>query len=189
MIGADLVDPSADFARKLCLAKVAASLPFEIAEARFGSGDIDGLMEDVVSAVEAVAAESDVVVVEGLDPGIGGGMSDTLNSAMCRSLDAQRLIVLPGQGQDENALAASISKIARSYAGERAPAGVLINKHDRVFPLKRLWRVCAMRDGHHCLLLALSAGTAPSCSASFRYCAGSRLRSRACGISGNLAGS
>ena len=82
VVGADLVDPSADFARKLCLSKVACLFRSEMAEARFGSGDTDGLMEEVVSAVEAVAAESDVVVVEGLDPGIGGGMSDTLNSAM-----------------------------------------------------------------------------------------------------------
>ena len=131
VMGTDLVDPSVDFARKLCLAQVAVSLPFETAEARFGSGDVDGLMEDVVSAVESVAVDSDVVIVEGLDPGIGGGMSDALNSAMCRSLDARRLVVLPGQGQNEEALAAAAAKIARSSAGERSPVGVLVNKNDQ----------------------------------------------------------
>ena len=52
--------------------------------------------------------------------------------------------MLPGQGQDENALAASISKVARSYAGERAPVGVLINKHDRGVAPETL--VARMRD-------------------------------------------
>ncbi|NKD77671.1 phosphate acetyltransferase [Haematospirillum sp. H1815] len=125
----DLADPSAQFARQLCLAEVASSIPFDVAEARFTAGDIDGLMEEVVTIVEAVASGVDVVVLEGLLPLNGSGMATALNAAMCRSLDAGRIVVVPGQNQGVDALAASVAKAVRLPAADRPPVGVLVNKH------------------------------------------------------------
>jgi phosphate acetyltransferase len=124
-------DLSTHFARALLHLDVPEPLPFEAAEARLRAGELDGLLEDLVAAVEAAGTGCDAVVVEGLIPDADLQIAPRLNAAMARAFAAALVPVLSGDGQDPAALAAIIDLALHQYAeSEELPplAGVLVNR-------------------------------------------------------------
>lgn len=128
----DDLDLSSHFARLLLHAEVADPIPFAEAEARVRRGQLDALMEDVVSAVEVARAGCDLMVVEGLTPDADMQVAGQLNAAMARSLSASLLPVISGDYYRLHGAAGCVELAVRQYAdnGDDLPAlaGLLANK-------------------------------------------------------------
>jgi phosphate acetyltransferase len=131
-------DLSAHFARALLHLDVPDPMPFEVAEARVRSGNLDGLLEDLVARVERAGQDCDAVVVEGLIPDAGLQIAAQLNAAMVAAFAASLVPVVSGNGHDAAALAGMVDLAVRQFAdGEDPPplAGVLVNRlHAGVTP-------------------------------------------------------
>src|SRR6201998_1842830 len=76
------------FARSLLNLEVPEPLAYAVAEARVRDGGLDGLLEDLVAAVETAGAGCDAVVVEGLIPDPELQIAGRLNAAMARAFSA-----------------------------------------------------------------------------------------------------
>lgn len=126
------IDLSTYFARSLLHIDAPDSIGFAAAEERVRTGQIDALMEDVVSTVEAARAGCDVMVVEGLIPDADLQVAAQLNAAMARSLSAALIPVLSGTACRAQGPRNGIDLASRQYAaggdGLPAVAGALINK-------------------------------------------------------------
>ena len=123
-------DLASHFAGRLCQLFPPRSIPFATAETRLRTGQVDALMEDVVTATELVRANHDVVVVAGLVPDANFQFVGHLNAEMARSLSASLVLVLSGSLCDAHSVAESLELARRQFADdEPAPfAGLLVNK-------------------------------------------------------------
>src|ERR1039457_1814395 len=98
--------------RSIALARAATALrppdPLSTArlEQQLGSGGLDAVLEKIVAAWQPVYDRSDVVVVEGLNPGPAKLYARGLNQALAKAVDADVLLVAswpaPGSGQSED---------------------------------------------------------------------------------------
>jgi phosphate acetyltransferase len=124
-------DLGAEFARSLLDLNVPDPMSFSVAEARVRAGGLDGLLEDLVAAVEIAGTGCDAVVVEGLIPDVELQIATRLNAAMARAFAATLIPVLAGKSHSAAALAAMVDLAMRQFAeGDEEPplAGVLINR-------------------------------------------------------------
>jgi len=123
-------DLSSHFARRLCQLFPPKSIPFATAETQLRTGQVDALMEDVVTATELVRADHDVVVVEGLVPDANFQFVGRLNAEMARSLSASLVLVLSGSQCDAHSVAECLELARRQFADDgHAPfVGLLVNK-------------------------------------------------------------
>lgn len=130
--GGGRLDLSTYFARSLLHIDVVEPIPFSEAEARVRNGQFDGLMEDVISAMEATRANCDVAVVEGLIPDADLQVAAQLNAAMAHSLSASLVPVISGGHCRLHGPSSALELAARQYAenGGDLPtlAGLLVNK-------------------------------------------------------------
>jgi len=124
------LDLAAHFARTLCGASTPDPIPFDHAAEMVRSGQLGGLMEEVVSMVETVQPDCDIVVVEGLIPDVDFQIATRLNIEIIRSLGADLIPVLAGGSLDPDALTEKAAAAAEQYGddGRRPIAGVLINR-------------------------------------------------------------
>lgn len=124
------LDLASHFARTLCGTATPDPIPFDHAAEMVRSGQLGGLMEEVVSKVDAIQADCDVVVVEGLIPDVEFQIATRLNIEMIRSLGADLIPVLAGGDHTIEALAAKAAAAAEQYGddGRRPIAGVLVNR-------------------------------------------------------------
>jgi phosphate acetyltransferase len=124
------LDLAAHFARTLCGTATPDPIPFDHAAEMVRSGQLGGLMEEVVSMVEAVQADCDVVIVEGIIPDVEFQIATRLNIEIIRSLGADLIPVLTGGAHDAKALAEKAAAAAEQYGddGRRPIAGLLINR-------------------------------------------------------------
>ncbi|MBB5049601.1 phosphate acetyltransferase [Rhodopseudomonas rhenobacensis] len=124
------LDLAAHFARNLCGAAAPDPLAFDHAAEMVRSGQLGGLMEEVVSMVETVRADCDVVIVEGLIPDVDFQIATRLNIEIIRSLGADLIPVLAGGAHSPATLAAKAAAAAEQYGddGRRPIAGLLINR-------------------------------------------------------------
>jgi phosphate acetyltransferase len=98
--------------RSIALARAATALrppdPLSTAqlEQQLGSGGLDAVLEKIVAAWQPVYDRSDVVVVEGLNPGPAKLYASGLNQALAKAVDADVLLVAgwpaPCSGQSED---------------------------------------------------------------------------------------
>jgi phosphate acetyltransferase len=123
-------DLSSHFARRLCQLFPPKSIPFATAEMLLRTGQVDALMEDVVTTTETVRANHDVVVVEGLVPDANFQFVGRLNSEMARSLSASLVLVLSGAQCDAHSVGECLELARRQFADDGlAPfVGLLVNK-------------------------------------------------------------
>ncbi|NLH81789.1 MAG: AAA family ATPase, partial [Phyllobacteriaceae bacterium] len=123
------VDLAGHFARALCGTHTPDPIPFDHAAAMVRAGRLGDLMEEVVELFEAARAGHDVLVVEGLIPDADTQIATRLDIEIIRSLGADVVPVLSGEGQDLATLAAKAATAIELYgdAGRRPVAGVLIN--------------------------------------------------------------
>ena len=102
----------------------------EQAERQLASGEIDLLLEDVVSRYQQAAAGKDVVIVEGMVPTRGADYASRLNPLLAKSLDAE-VILIAAQGSDDlQQLAERIEISAQLFGGAKDPKvlGAILNK-------------------------------------------------------------
>jgi phosphate acetyltransferase len=128
--GALRTDLSSHFAKTLCHLSTPTPIPFADAEASVRTGQISGLLEEVVTMVESVRAHHDVVIVEGLIPDADLQVATRLNADMAHSLSADLILVLSAARREARDLAESIGLASRHYSDKDgfSPAGVMLNK-------------------------------------------------------------
>ena len=105
-------------------------LPLEQVERQLADGEIDLLLEDVVSRFQQVAVGKDVVIVEGMVPTRESNYTQRINTQLAKSLDAE-VILIAAQGSDSlKRLAERIEIQAQLYGGAKDPKvlGVILNK-------------------------------------------------------------
>lgn len=105
-------------------------LPLEQVERQLADGEIDLLLEDVISRYQEVAAGKDVVIVEGMVPTRESNYTQRINTQLAKSLDAE-VILIAAQGSDSlKRLAERIEIQAHLYGGAKDPKvlGVILNK-------------------------------------------------------------
>ncbi len=105
-------------------------VPLEQLERQLADGQLDLLLEDVVSRYQKAAAGKDVVIVEGLVPARHNSYFTALNAELAKSLNAE-VILIAAQDQDSlKQMAERIEIQARSFGGtsEAGVLGLVINK-------------------------------------------------------------
>ncbi|RRV58615.1 phosphate acetyltransferase [Stutzerimonas stutzeri] len=105
-------------------------LPLEQVERQLADGEIDLLLEDVVSRFQQVAVGKDVVIVEGMVPTRESNYTQRINTQLAKSLDTE-VILIAAQGSDSlKRLAERIEIQAQLYGGAKDPKvlGVILNK-------------------------------------------------------------
>lgn len=105
-------------------------LPLEQVERQLADGELDLLLEDVVSRYQQVAAGKDVVVVEGMVPTREFNHTSRINSHLAKSLDAE-VILIAAQGKDTlKRMAERLEIQAQLFGGTKDPKvlGVILNK-------------------------------------------------------------
>ncbi|HLT04895.1 MAG TPA: phosphate acetyltransferase [Pseudomonas sp.] len=110
--------------------EVAEPVSLEQAERQLAGGDIDLLLEDVVSRFQRASAGMDVVIVEGMVPTQESNYTLRLNSQLAKSMDAE-VILVAAQGRDNlKRMAERIEIQAQLFGGVKEPKllGVILNK-------------------------------------------------------------
>lgn len=105
-------------------------LPLEQVERQLADGELDLLLEDVVSRYQEVAAGKDVVIVEGMVPTREFNHTSRINTHLAKSLDAE-VILIAAQGNDTlKRLAERIEIQAQLFGGAKDSKvlGVILNK-------------------------------------------------------------
>ena len=107
-----------------------APLPLSEVEHMLGDGELDELLEKVVSQFQQVAADKDVVIVEGMVPTRQASYAARVNVHLARSLDAEIILVSAPEQETLTELADRIEIQAQMFGGPQAPKvlGVIINK-------------------------------------------------------------
>ncbi|MGE7368647.1 phosphate acetyltransferase [Neorhizobium sp. NPDC001467] len=127
---ASMAETSSHFARTLCLTDAPEPIAFAYAEDLLRNGELDLLLEEVATLTEAVRADHDVVVVEGLVPLADLQIAQRLNVEIARSLGADVVPVVNGTDNDAKRLTDAVTLARRQYMREasRHFAGLLVNK-------------------------------------------------------------
>ena len=105
-------------------------LPLEQVERQLADGELDLLLEDVVSRYQEVAAGKDVVIVEGMVPTREFNHTSRINTHLAKSLDAE-VILIAAQGSDTlKRFAERVEIQAQLFGGAKDPKvlGLILNK-------------------------------------------------------------
>ncbi len=105
-------------------------LSLQQVERQLADGEVDLMLEDVVSRYQQAAAGKDVVIVEGMVPTRESDYAAHLNPLLCKSLDAE-IILIAAQGSDSlKQMAERIEIQAQLFGGAKDPKvlGAVINK-------------------------------------------------------------
>ncbi|GGJ01318.1 phosphate acetyltransferase [Halopseudomonas pertucinogena] len=99
-------------------------------ERRLGNGELDEVMEDIVSRYREAARDADVVVVEGMVPTRQAAYAARINQHIATSLDADIILVSAPDDDNLASLAHRIELHAQGFGGPANPKvlGVIINK-------------------------------------------------------------
>ena len=105
-------------------------LPLAQVERRLGKGQLDELLEDIVSRRQQMESDHDVLVVEGLVPSAQVGYATRLNGHLARSLNADVILVSTPTEESSEELRDRLEIQARLFgAGPDSPVvGAILNK-------------------------------------------------------------
>ncbi|MCQ4262460.1 phosphate acetyltransferase [Stutzerimonas stutzeri] len=105
-------------------------LPLEQVERQLADGEIDLLLEDVISRYQQVAVGKDVVIVEGMVPTRESNYTQRINTQLAKSLDAEVILIAAQGGDSLKRLAERIEIQAQLYGGAKDPKvlGIILNK-------------------------------------------------------------
>ncbi|KPC53724.1 phosphate acetyltransferase [Amantichitinum ursilacus] len=124
------VERSTHFARDICLIDSPQSLSTAQVITRVVAGQIDELLEDIVSLCMSAAKGADVLIVEGLHVDAGTPITARLNDDIARSLQAEIILVanasLPGAAAEARVACRQLRNEGRNVAGvifNKAPEG------------------------------------------------------------------
>jgi phosphate acetyltransferase len=117
---------SIHFAREICQVNCPNALSMTQVVSRISAGEIDELLEDIVSLCMTAAQGADVLVIEGLHTDASFSFTTRLNADIARSLQAE--MVLVAGAQEENP-AAEVKLTASQFRGSGCNiAGAILNK-------------------------------------------------------------
>lgn len=105
-------------------------LALEQVERQLADGELDLMLEEVVSRFQNAAAGKDVVIVEGMVPTTSSDYTSRINTQLAKSLDAE-IILIAAQGKDSlKRMAERIEIQAQQFGGAKDPKvlGVILNK-------------------------------------------------------------
>lgn len=105
-------------------------LALEQVERQLANGELDLMLEEVVSRFQQVALDKDVVIVEGMVPTTTSDYTSQINTHLAKSLDAE-VILIAAQGKDSlKRMAERIEIQAQQFGGAKDPKvlGVILNK-------------------------------------------------------------
>ncbi|WP_150299428.1 phosphate acetyltransferase [Pseudomonas profundi] len=110
--------------------KPPASLELQDVEHRLAVGDLNGVLEDIISRYQQAAIDADVVVVEGMVPTRQASYAARINNHLAKSLDADVILVSAPDDDNLANLANRIELHAHSFGGPQDPKviGVIVNK-------------------------------------------------------------
>ncbi len=105
-------------------------LPLEQVERQLADGELDLLLEEVVSLYQDVAAGKDVVIVEGMVPTREFNHTSRINTHLAKSLDADVILVAAKGSDTLKRMAERIEIQAQLFGGARDPKvlGLVLNK-------------------------------------------------------------
>lgn len=110
--------------------KQPASLSLGHVERMVGTGQVDELMEEIVSMHQDMADDYDVIIVEGMTPSRQAHYVDRINASLAKTLDAEIILVSAQQSEDLDEISDRIEAQAQIFGGTSDPKvlGVVINK-------------------------------------------------------------
>lgn len=105
-------------------------LPLEQVERQLANGELDLLLEEVVSRYQQAAAGKDVVIVEGMVPTRASDYAARINTQLAKSLDAEVILIAAQSDDSLKQLAERIEIQAQMFGGAKDPKvlGVILNK-------------------------------------------------------------
>lgn len=106
------------------------ALPLAYVERMIGNGQLDELMEEIVSMHQQIQAEYDIVIVEGMTPSRQANYAERINAHLSKTLDAEVILVSAPSSDDLDVLSDRIEMQAQLFGGTKDPKvlGVIINK-------------------------------------------------------------
>ncbi|OWY38363.1 phosphate acetyltransferase [Xenophilus sp. AP218F] len=129
--GADQKEPerSTHFARSICRLNPPEPISMERVEHLLSQGQVDQLMEEVVSLYQQAAQNVDVVIVEGLVPDQKQVFSTFLNTKIARNLQAQTILVCSAASMDGKEVAEQLEMSIQAFGGNAGQiAGFILNR-------------------------------------------------------------
>ena len=105
-------------------------LPLSHVERMLGDGQLDELLEEIISLYQQAAADKDVVIVEGMVPTRHDSYAARVNFHLAKSLDADVILVSAPEDENLTELSDRIEIQAQLFGGPKDPKvlGVILNK-------------------------------------------------------------
>ncbi|KRW62645.1 phosphate acetyltransferase [Pseudomonas sp. TTU2014-080ASC] len=99
-------------------------------EHMLGDGELDELLEEIISLYQQTATDKDVVIVEGMVPTRQASYAARVNFHLAKSLDAEVILVSSPEQESINELSDRIEIQAQMFGGPKDPKvlGVILNK-------------------------------------------------------------
>ncbi|SDO15313.1 phosphate acetyltransferase [Pseudomonas jinjuensis] len=99
-------------------------------ERMLGEGQLDELLEEIISLFHKAAEDKDVMIVEGMVPTPQVSYAARINSHMAKSFDAEVILVSAPESESVSELSDRIEILAHLFGGPRDPKllGVIVNK-------------------------------------------------------------
>jgi phosphate acetyltransferase len=128
--GADsLPERSTHFARAICHLNPPEPLAMERVEHLLSQGEIDQLMEEVVSLYQQASHNVDLMIVEGLVPDQKQVFSTFLNTKIARNLQAQTILVTAADKLASHEIAEQLELSVQAFGAEPGHvAGYILNR-------------------------------------------------------------
>ena len=106
------------------------ALSLAYVERMIGNGQLDELMEEIVSMHQQIQAEYDIIIVEGMTPSRQANYAERINVHLAKTMDAEVILVSAQSSDDLNELSDRIEMQAQLFGGTKDPKvlGVIINK-------------------------------------------------------------
>ncbi|NLZ78820.1 MAG: phosphate acetyltransferase, partial [Gammaproteobacteria bacterium] len=106
------------------------ALSLAYVERMIGNGQLDELMEEIVSMHQQIQAEFDIIIVEGMTPSRQANYAERINAHLAKTMDAEVILVSAPSSDDLNVLSDRIEMQAQLFGGTKDPKvlGVIINK-------------------------------------------------------------
>lgn len=98
-------------------------------ERKLGDGELDELLEEIISLFHQVAIDKDVMIVEGVVPTHQASYAERVNLHLAKSLNAEVILVAAQEGEEPPALADRMEIQAQAFSDPKNPTiiGVILN--------------------------------------------------------------
>jgi phosphate acetyltransferase len=99
-------------------------------EQMLGDGQLDDLLEEIISLYQQAAVDKDVIIVEGMVPTRHSSYAARVNLHLAKSLDAEVILVSAPELESLSELSDRVEILAQLFGGPKDPKllGVILNK-------------------------------------------------------------